>query len=79
VTVLSDQSKRSIYDAGLYDPLEDEDEVRTFFFFFFYFPAKADLLRTRPGTKTMSFGEELGGGGGSSVVVVIPKERHRIF
>lgn len=29
VTVLSDQSKRLMYDAGLYDPLEDEDEVRT--------------------------------------------------
>ncbi|XP_062145137.1 uncharacterized protein LOC133852401 [Alnus glutinosa] len=25
-SVLSDQSKRSIYDAGLYDALEDEDE-----------------------------------------------------
>ncbi|XP_018816317.1 chaperone protein DnaJ [Juglans regia] len=25
-SVLSDQSKRSMYDAGLYDPLEDEDE-----------------------------------------------------
>lgn len=65
-----------MYDAGLYDPLEDEDDVRTVFFFD---PAKADLLRTRPGTKTMSFREELGGGGGSTVVVVIPKERHRMF
>ena len=27
-TVLSDQSKRSMYDAGLYDPLEEEDQVR---------------------------------------------------
>ncbi|KAK2631638.1 hypothetical protein EUGRSUZ_L02648 [Eucalyptus grandis] len=25
-SVLSDQSKRSMYDAGLYDPLEEEDE-----------------------------------------------------
>ncbi|KAK7284415.1 hypothetical protein RJT34_19161 [Clitoria ternatea] len=25
-SVLSDQSKRSMYDAGLYDPLEDDDE-----------------------------------------------------
>ncbi|KAB1202121.1 hypothetical protein CJ030_MR8G002378 [Morella rubra] len=25
-SVLSDQSKRSMYDAGFYDPLEDEDE-----------------------------------------------------
>ncbi|KAH1259255.1 DnaJ subfamily B member 6 [Glycine max] len=27
-SVLSDQSKRSMYDAGLYDPLEEEDQVR---------------------------------------------------
>ncbi|KAG6773132.1 hypothetical protein POTOM_020388 [Populus tomentosa] len=26
-SVLSDQSKKSMYDAGLYDPLEEEDEV----------------------------------------------------
>ena len=32
VTVLSDQSKRSMYDAGLYDPLEEEDEVCIVFF-----------------------------------------------
>lgn len=25
--VLSDESKRSMYDAGLYDPFEEEDEV----------------------------------------------------
>ncbi|KAM7273724.1 hypothetical protein ACFE04_028388 [Oxalis oulophora] len=25
-SVLSDESKRSIYDAGLYDPLEDDDQ-----------------------------------------------------
>ncbi|KAK3441563.1 hypothetical protein EUGRSUZ_B02081 [Eucalyptus grandis] len=25
-SVLSDQSKRSMYDAGLYDPLDEEDE-----------------------------------------------------
>ncbi|KAJ6683107.1 putative EXPRESSED-RELATED [Salix koriyanagi] len=25
-SVLSDQSKKSMYDAGLYDPLEEEDE-----------------------------------------------------
>nr|XP_025662419.1 dnaJ homolog subfamily B member 6 isoform X2 [Arachis hypogaea] len=25
-SVLSDQSKRSMYDAGLYDPLEEEDQ-----------------------------------------------------
>ncbi|XP_050225153.1 uncharacterized protein LOC126674709 [Mercurialis annua] len=25
-TVLSDQAKRSMYDAGLYDPLEEEDD-----------------------------------------------------
>ncbi|XP_050382302.1 uncharacterized protein LOC126799196 isoform X2 [Argentina anserina] len=28
-SVLSDQGKRSLYDAGVYDPLEEEDEVRT--------------------------------------------------
>lgn len=39
-----------MYDAGLYDLMEDEDEVRTVFLFD---PAKADLLRTRLGTKTM--------------------------
>ena len=26
-TVLSDQRKRTIYDAGLYDPNDEEDEV----------------------------------------------------
>ncbi|GAY31692.1 hypothetical protein CUMW_287050 [Citrus unshiu] len=26
-SVLSDENKRSMYDAGLYDPLEEEDEV----------------------------------------------------
>lgn len=31
VAVLSDQSKRSMYDAGLYDPLEEEDQVRTYY------------------------------------------------
>lgn len=25
--VLSDQGKRAMYDAGLYDPLEDDDQV----------------------------------------------------
>lgn len=34
--VLSDESKRSMYDAGLYDPLEEEDQVRNRFFFFFF-------------------------------------------
>ncbi|KAJ6974023.1 dnaJ [Populus alba x Populus x berolinensis] len=29
-SVLSDQFKRSMYDAGLYDPLEEEDEVLVF-------------------------------------------------
>lgn len=33
VQVLSDESKRSMYDAGLYDPLEEEDEVRNRFSF----------------------------------------------
>lgn len=68
MTVLSDQSKRLMYDAGLYDPLEEEDEVRTVFFFD---PAKADLLLTRLGTKRCRFVK--------SSVVVVPKERHRIF
>ncbi|KAJ1417167.1 DnaJ domain containing protein [Sesbania bispinosa] len=27
-SVLSDESKRSMYDAGLYDPLEEDDQVR---------------------------------------------------
>jgi hypothetical protein len=36
VAVLSDEGKRSMYDAGLYDCLEDEDEVRTVLFFFFW-------------------------------------------
>jgi len=36
VTVLSDQSKRSMYDAGLYDPLEEEDQVCIVFFQFFF-------------------------------------------
>ncbi|KAF3793823.1 DnaJ-like protein subfamily B member 6 [Nymphaea thermarum] len=26
--VLSDEGKRALYDAGLFDPLEEEDEVR---------------------------------------------------
>ncbi|KAL6278531.1 hypothetical protein ACE6H2_022132 [Prunus campanulata] len=30
-SVLSDQAKRSIYDAGLYDPLEEEDQEFTDF------------------------------------------------
>lgn len=29
-SVLSDQRKRTMYDAGLYDPDDDQDEVRTF-------------------------------------------------
>jgi predicted amidohydrolase len=28
--VLSDQRKRTLYDAGLYDPYEEEDEVGIF-------------------------------------------------
>uniref|UniRef100_I1NBS8 J domain-containing protein n=1 Tax=Glycine max TaxID=3847 RepID=I1NBS8_SOYBN len=35
-SVLSDQSKRSMYDAGLYDPLEEEDQVRKVFSFQFF-------------------------------------------
>ncbi|KAL3030305.1 hypothetical protein AAZX31_03G212800 [Glycine max] len=35
-SVLSDQSKRSMYDAGLYDPLEEEDQVRKVFSFHFF-------------------------------------------
>ncbi|XP_043815032.1 dnaJ homolog subfamily C member 5 isoform X1 [Manihot esculenta] len=31
-SVLSDEAKRSMYDAGLYDPLEEEDKVRTYIF-----------------------------------------------
>lgn len=33
--VLSDQGKRSVYDAGFYDPTEEEDEVRNLFPFYF--------------------------------------------
>lgn len=49
-TVLSDQSKRSMYDAGFYDPLEDEDEVCSASFLDLQRPI---LLSTRPG-RTMS-------------------------
>jgi len=35
-TVLSDQKKRMMYDAGMYDPEEDEDEVCFFLFFCFH-------------------------------------------
>uniref|UniRef100_A0A2P2KWI9 J domain-containing protein n=1 Tax=Rhizophora mucronata TaxID=61149 RepID=A0A2P2KWI9_RHIMU len=33
-SVLSNQSKRSMYDAGIYDPLEEEDEVCKKYLFF---------------------------------------------
>lgn len=40
--MLSDEAKRSMYDAGLYNPLDDEDEVRIFFVsgFVFLFSVK---------------------------------------
>lgn len=46
--MLSDEAKRSMYDVGLYNPLEDEDEVRISWFLvsgFLFFLGK-----------TMSFG-----------------------
>ncbi|KAK6233253.1 hypothetical protein SCA6_003326 [Theobroma cacao] len=32
-SVLSDETKRSMYDAGFYDPLEEEDDVRLLWFY----------------------------------------------